>query len=295
LLTYVSIFLFFIKINFFFVGLIPLYYILKYRKFKILYSFGFVTIYFFIISYLIKNTLISGCLIYPIPITCFEFLDWGAIEVAEKWYFLNEVLNKSWYQYTGNLEQTDYINNFNWIGTWFNRTKIELTEFTITTFVALSITLISFKRSYKKNKISLIRKYDKFLPILISIFILTLLIFISKIPVIRMSHYLFVLISIIFIFIFFRKFQFSSKNKTLTLVITLCLIFNITKNFKRISENNFINDPYSMINSKIYSQSEKTLDSFKYYLGWYGKTPSGRENLENFKYSKFLIFHSIHK
>ena len=52
--------------------------------------------------------------------------------------------------------------------------------------------------------------------------------------------------------------------------------------------------PYC-INSKVYEQNQKTLGSFNYYLGWYGKAPAGREELNNLNYSKILIFHSIHK
>ncbi len=295
LLTYISIFLFFIKITFFFVGLIPIYYIFKYKRFKILYSYGFIAIYFFIISYLIKNILISGCLIYPVPFTCFEFLSWSTKEIAEKWYFLNEVLNKSWYRYEGELKQHEYINNFNWLETWLKTTKIELIEFFITTFVSLLVAFISFKKNIKKNNISFIKVHNEILMVFASIFVLSLIIFIYKIPVIRMSHYLFILLSIIIIFIFYKKFQLNVNYKTLTFFLILCITFNIGKNFARISKNDFINDPYLMINSKVYDQNQKSLGSFNYYLGWYGKAPAGREELNNLNYSKILIFHSIHK
>ena len=295
LLTYISIFLFFIKITFFFVGLIPIYYILKYKKFRLLYNFGFITIYFFIISYLIKNILISGCLIYPVPFTCFEFFSWSSKEIAEKWYFLNEVLNKSWYRYQGELDQLNYINNFNWIKTWLKTTKTELLEFSITTLISLLMVLISFKKNIQRDKISFLKKYGEILLIFVTIFILSLIIFIYKNPVIRMSHYLFVLLSVIFIFIFYREFRIKINYKTLTVILTLCIIFNISKNLVRISENNFINDPYLMIDSKVYDQSQESIGTFNYYLGWYGKAPTSREELSNLKYRKILIFHTIHK
>ena len=73
LLVYLCIFLFYIKIIFFFVAIIPIYLIFKYQKFMILLSKKFVPIYIFIISYFIKNAMISGCLIFPISLTCLNF------------------------------------------------------------------------------------------------------------------------------------------------------------------------------------------------------------------------------
>ena len=295
LLTYISIFIFYIKINFFFIGLIPLYYIVKYNKFNLLLSLSFLPIYFFIFSYLLKNILISGCLIYLLPISCFDFVSWSAKEIAEKWYFLNEVLNKSWYQYNGNLEDIDYVKNFNWIETWFNKSKIELIEFTVTTLFSLSLVLFSFKKSsLNKNPVYNFRSKE-ILNIFVFLTIITFYFFIFKIPVIRMSHYLFIFFSIITIIFLFQKFHLNSKTNFITIILLLCIVFNISKNLLRINKNGFINNPYLMVNSKVYNQTEKSLGSFKYYLGWYGKAPSGNTNLDGFKHKKILIFNTIYK
>ncbi len=294
-LTYISIFIFYIKINFFFIGLIPLYYIVKYNKFNLLLSLSFLPIYFFIFSYLLKNILISGCLIYPLPISCFDFVSWSAKEIAEKWYFLNEVLNKSWDQYNGNLEDIDYVKNFNWIETWFNRSKIELIEFTVTTLFSLSLVLFSFKKSsLNKNPVYNFRSKE-ILNIFVFLTIITFYVFIFKLPVIRMSHYLFIFFSIITIIFLFQKFHLNSKTNFITIILFLCIVFNISKNLLRINKNGFINNPYLMINAKVYNQTEKSLGSFKYYLGWYGKAPSGKTNLDGFKHKKILIFNTIYK
>ncbi len=295
LLTYISIFVFYIKINFFFIGLIPLYYIVKYKKFDLLLSLSFLPIYFFIFSYLIKNILISGCLIYPLPITCFDFINWNAKEIAEKWYFLNEVLNKSWYQYNGILKDIDYIKNFNWTHTWFSVTRIELLEFILTTFFSLSLVFLSFKKFNLNRNLNYIFRSKEILKIFMFLFIIMLYFFIFKIPVIRMSHYLFVFFSIIMIILLFRKFELKPKNTLITIILSLCIIFNISKNLIRIYKNDFINDPYLMVNSKVYNQTQKSLGSFKYYLGWYGKAPSGNTNLDGFKHKKILFFNTIYK
>ena len=68
-------------------------------------------------------------MIFPIEFTCLKFLSWsnhlGSIEFS----FFNEVFNKSWTSYSGNLSQMDYIKNFNWFDTWFDRGKIEIFEY----------------------------------------------------------------------------------------------------------------------------------------------------------------------
>ena len=48
---------------------------------------------------------------------------------------MGEILNKAWWKYEGNLDELSYIDNFNWLMTWFNSIKIELLEFSLTTFL----------------------------------------------------------------------------------------------------------------------------------------------------------------
>jgi hypothetical protein len=43
----------------------------------------------------------------------------------------------------------------------------------------------------------------------------------------------------------------------MTVVLVIGLIFNLSKNIERISKNDFINNPYSMIYEKVNKQEEK--------------------------------------
>ena len=60
ILVYLSLFLFHIKIIFFFSGIIPIYYIIKTRKFKLFKSIKFIPVYIIVFSFFLKNILISG-------------------------------------------------------------------------------------------------------------------------------------------------------------------------------------------------------------------------------------------
>ena len=144
--------------------------------------------------------------------------------------------------------------------------------------------IFNFKK-YKFSNFLEFKKY-KYVPFYVFIF---------KLPVIRMSHYLFIFFSIITIIFLFQKFHLNSKTNFITIILLLCIVFNISKNLLRINKNGFINNPYLMINAKVYNQTEKSLGSFKYYLGWYGKAPSGNTNLDGFKHKKILIFNTIYK
>jgi len=296
LMIYLSLFIFFIKITYFFIGFIPLYLILKYRRFKILKEIEILPVYLIILSFFVKNILISGCLVYPIPSTCIELLSWNIKETAEKWYLMGEILNKAWWKYEGDLDELTYISNFNWLKTWFYSTKIELLEFSLTAFIATILTIFSFKKiRIKLEKDEIIQSKIMF-KIFFLIFLISFSVFIFKLPVIRMSHYLFILISILFLMKFYSKFKFE-YNKFLFIAILLAITFNGYKNLLRIYDYNFENNPLKTIELIKGKQIERKLGEFIYYTGWFGNYPAGNTVLNETSYAhkKKFIFNIIYK
>ena len=86
------------------------------------------------------------------------------------------------------------------------------------------------------------------------------------------------------------------RKKIVSSIFILALTFNFYKNFIRISENNFVNNPYEMIKPYVGKQTRKKLGEFEYFNGWYGNSPVGKVNLENsFKHKKKFIFDIIYK
>ena len=296
-LTYLSMFVFFIKITYFYIGLIPIYLIVKNRRFEILKTIEFLPIYLIIFSFFIKNILISGCLVYPIPFTCLDVLSWNLRETAEEWYTMNEILNKAWSKYEGNLDKLSYIKSFNWFKTWFYSVKIELLEFSLTAFLASVLTIFSFKKISVKSKKDEVIKLKSIFKILFLVFSISLLVFIFKLPVIRMFHHLFILILILFLMKYFLKFLFIPNKLTISLILFLLLTFNGYKNLSRINDGKFKNDINQIIKPLNPSgQYKKELGDFTYFVGWYGNYPAGNTVLDNstFAHKKIFIFDIIY-
>ena len=296
-IAYLSMFIFFIKITYFFIGLIPLYLIFKYRKFKILKSMEMFPIYIIILSFFIKNILISGCLIYPIPYSCIELISWNTKQTAEEWYVMGEILNKAWWKYEGNLDELTYISNFNWFKTWFNSVKIELLEFSLTAFLATIFTIFSFKNIGIKLERDEIIQSKAIFEIFFLVFLISLFVFIFKLPVIRMSHYLFILISILFLMKFFSKFKFECNKFIIIVILFFSVTFNGYKNLSRINDNNFENNPLKKIEPIKNKQTKRKLGEFTYYTGWFGNYPAGNTVLNDSLYAheKKFIFDIIYK
>ena len=296
-LTYLSMFVFFIKITFFFIGIIPIYLIIKNNKFKILKTIEFLPIYLVILSFFIKNILISGCLVYPIPFTCLDMLSWNLKETTEEWYTMGEILNKAWWKYEGNLDELNYIKNFNWFKTWFFSVKIELLEFSLTAFLSGVFAILSFKKISTKLKNDEVIKLKGIFKILFFVFSISLLVFIFKLPVIRMSHYLFILISILFLIRFYSKFLLIPNKFIIIIILFLSLTFNGYKNLSRIFDGKFKNDLTQIIKPLNPSgQYKRELGNFTYFVGWYGNYPAGNIILDNstFAHKKIFIFDIIY-
>ena len=120
-----SIFCFTLKPTLILILLMPLYYyFFFYRKYFLINTISIFSL-FFIIIWFAKNIIISGCLIYPIEITCFDQLPWFSSDInfdfAPKIQSLeNEAWTKGWPDYHGEqITQQYYVKKFFWLKTWF--------------------------------------------------------------------------------------------------------------------------------------------------------------------------------
>lgn len=281
-----------IKITYLPVLVIPFFIFLQERKNILKIDYQYLLILFPAFVFLFKNMLSSGCLVYPLEITCLKFLSWsnhlGSIEFS----FYNEVFNKSWTSYTGNLDQFDYIKDFNWFNTWFDRGKIEILEYFLTIFIIIFLSFFLHIDKFKPHK-KLQSKLKIFKISLILMILLSLIIYFLKNPVLRMNHHILISIMIIFSsFSLFKKKMIDASVLTSYFFIFVFL-FNFYKNFNRIYDYGFKNNPEATISNKITKVKEKKIDDFVYYVGWYGKAPIGNKTLKNKKYKRELIFDII--
>lgn len=282
-----------IKITYLPVLIIPFFVFLLERKHYHKISYKYLLILLPVFVFIFKNIFSSGCLVFPLEITCLKFLSWsnhlGSIEFSS----YNEAFNKSWTSYKGTLNQFDYIKDFNWFNTWFDRGKVEILEYflTISFIIFLSYFLVVDK--FKSPK-KIHHKLRLFKVSLLLMIVLSLILYFLKNPVLRMNHH--VLISIMIIFSFFSLFT-KIKIKASTLAsyfFILAFLFNFYKNFERINHTKFENNPETIISKKKTEAKEEKIGNFVYYVGWYGQAPIGIKTLENKKYKRKLIFNIIY-
>ena len=114
------------------------FYFIKEKKFQDLFSV-FKNLYFLLFIILLANLYLvnflnTGCLIYPVPLTCFEEFSWS---IPLKQVYLMNDWYEQWSQAGANpnfrIENPqEYISNFNWVNNWFSEyffTKVLLPFF----------------------------------------------------------------------------------------------------------------------------------------------------------------------
>ena len=283
----------FIKIIFLSILIIPFYLMVKYRKKLFKINFKSALIFFIGLSFFLKNILISGCLIFPIDFLCFESISWNNLKGVKEITIMMDTINKSWFLYSGDLTQSQYLNNFNWISTWINRNFTELLEFLITVILCILITISCFKKKKFLKKIENV-KYKEFQLVLLLLILFSLAIFFQA-PIIRMFHHILILIMVLFLFTLIKEKKIVLKNNLILFFLITAIFFNGYKNILRIKKEHFINDPLRAVSAYIWKPHEKKIDNFSYFQGWFGQSPIGNENLKGLSHKKKFIFDIIYK
>ena len=277
-----------IKIFFLSCFLIPLILIIQSKSYNFLFSKLSFIFYLLSLCYFLKNILINGCLVYPFEFTCFSNLSWNSKEIASNLLLGTEAMSKSYNEYRGSLSVSEYVNNFNWLKTWAVRNFEEFNNYIFTIILVLLLFFVSSKT--KKNK----AKFEQFEILILLLFIINIIIFV-KLPIFRYHHMLFVLFGLSLVIL--SKRLFLKKEFFFKTIVILILIFNFGKNFQRIYQSNFYNNPYEHIKKIEWYRTpdEKKLGSFIYFNGWIDAYPVGNMDLSEFKHKKKLWFDIIYQ
>ena len=267
--------------------LVPLIFIIKSKSYDFIFSKIICIFYLLALCYLIKNVLISGCLVYPFSFTCLSDLSWNSKEIASNALLLIEGSTKSYDKYLGSLNISEYVNNFNWFSTWFERNIEEFNNYILTSLLAI---LLFFVSSKTKKKI----KFNYLELIIMLLFFVNIIIFLKS-PVSRYHHVMFILFALSLTILSNKLF--IKKIFFFKLIIILLVFFNFTKNFQRIYETNFYNNPYEHIKKIEWYRTpvEKKLGSFTYFNGWIDEHPIGNMDLNKYKYKRKMGFDIIYK
>ena len=246
--------------------LIPVF--LKFKKrnflnlFRNFYFYIFGSLGFFLVLVNIFN---SGCIIYPVSISCFSNLEWSLINEAK--------LSNDWFEQWAKAgagpnyrvdNPENYIKGFNWVSNWidmyfFNKVSDFL-------FGVLLLLLIVFFTFYSKKRINIKIKKQNYI-----IYFIAIIIFFEWFynhPSLRYGGYsLIALIIFIPFSIFFSRFVSIKffKEKIIVLIILSLLIF-VGRNVNRIDNEakkynyNLFSNPYYRLD-KVHFRVDKLINS----------------------------------
>ena len=292
-----SLFTFFIKPLLIFILFIPAWLYIKNNLYK---NFSFVPLFSVLITFfwLLKNTLLTGCLIYPLNFTCIEKLSWYSsnsnfLISAKNSSQFSELHSKGWKNFDQNIrkfvnyeneleKKENFKNSFKWVnsyieGGYYNNILKKVDYYII--FLAL-VFLILFYLS-KKSRLrreKLFKKGDlKKINILLYLNLIFFFIFIIKFPDGRYGlSYMFVVIYFIFIYIFcYLNFnlRFLKLIKILNFFLIILFTVFLLKNSMKILIQNEIASPLPDINyknSQIFKKMSKKIENGKIFDIYYG-------------------------
>lgn len=189
--------------------------------------------------WLIQQFIYTSCLIPFFEFSCIASIEWYNPGLANALNDVTGAVNKSFNDYSGYLDKNEYIKNFNWVVTWFDRNKIEFAEhfaaIFIPIFIIISINL--YKLNFKNEKVINSIKYPKIFYYTIIIFLFFgLSVWFLKSPVIRFGvPYFYIAIFFISVYFLFYKFKRNLHIGFLSILI-ICVAYNLSKNFNRINK-----------------------------------------------------------
>ena len=196
--------------------------------------------FMFFLLWIFQQFIFTGCFIPHFEFTCIQTVEWYTNDISNMISGLTGAVNKSFNTYEGDLTSIEYVRNFNWINTWFERHKIELIEHFLAAIIPFIILIIFNIKSSSNDENDILKSLInmKLFFIFISLFtIFGLVVWFIKSPVIRFGiPYLFSLIFLISILI--TQILKINFKKGLYFVIILSVVFNISKNIDRIIKNN---------------------------------------------------------
>ena len=217
--------------------------------------------------WLLKNVLISSCIIFPLKQTCFDNLMYSNTKIvniaskeAEAWAkgYPDSKIKKGFNQYNSNL---------NWLKTWSKNHLKKITE-KILPLLVLIIILISFSfisKNYYKN-FSLKNIFsDKKLIYLIYFLSFYLILWFLKFPVYRFGlPFISSFVIIIYVFLFITNKEKIYNQKILSTFLIFGFLIICAKNINRIInkfDQNYYNAPWPAMYSM--NENANKIKNFK--------------------------------
>ena len=212
------------------------------KKLKFVFHKNTLICTIFVISWLIKNIITSGCAIYPITASCFSNLNYFDKDKTEEVALMGELWAKDIPNNNKYKSFEEFNTKFNWVSIWkdnhFKVIEKKLLPYVSFLILLLIIFLIDKKYS-KKFENNTIDKKKFFILTVFSIFLLV--IWFIKFPIYRYGiSFIIISINLIFIFVIFKIFKIQNIlkfSKFFSVVITIGIFLFFAKNSNRIYKN----------------------------------------------------------
>jgi hypothetical protein len=263
----------------------------------------------FIILWILKNILISGCIVYPKKELCFQKLSWYNSEQTEIAELEAEAWAKSWpeqkkkYPSKEPLNFIEFNDNFNWFDLWLETHFINILQ-KILPFNILIFLLLFFLVIKNKNNILDEKKNNQNNSIFkIFIFaVISICFWFFKFPLYRFGAVFIytcnLLIQTYIFYLFSKKINFIISQKTsITILIFSFIVFFLINANRIVSSSKKSYWPYFNYNIIKKDDITKNLNGIKILkskeLCFYKQSPCTHLNLENLQVKKrnnYFIF-----
>ena len=268
--------------------------------------------FLFLILWLIKNLVTSGCIIYPIKASCMEKLAWTNIEQIKNVQIESQAWSKGWPdRINKKISMEEFNQNFSWIKAWQQKHMKYIIKILISYILILLVIFVSIKIGLK-SKISVNKDKDLSSRLWLTtvICLIGIFSFFLIFPIYRYGYsYIITFISLIFILLIKN----NIKHKKEIFIFKLFIILSVVAFFAKQSQKIIINNNYDMwpniytfnknFKSKINTKQKIQINgSFYYYankgdnLCMYSKSPctsylvgKNINHLKKFGYSIFVV------
>ncbi len=311
-ISIISIFLVTLKASMAIVILLPIaIFLLNKNKIKILKNRNFFIISSLFLIWILKNILISGCLIFPLKETCFNKIFYFNDNITNIASNEPEAWAKGYPTSNKKLNYKEYNSNFNWLETWSHNHLSDIFEkvlpliIFLLLFLSKKIVNISFYKNYRFEI-----KNDMKITLIVFFSCYCIILWFLKFPLYRFGmSYISTFIIFIFVKMFISGEDYLYNKKVYFWIIGIGLALFYIKNLNRVINNYdlvYNNSPWPKIYS--FNDSEKNneknflkiLDNkgnFKFYysegkLCMYSKSPCSNFNNPNL-YRKKIKGYSV--
>ena len=265
----------------------------------------------FLFSWLTKNILISGCIIYPIKNTCFANLEWTNISDIEKVQIESEAWAKGWPQNKNSeIDIRKFKENFNWLEAW-SSVHLKYIIKILSPFILLIFLLFIFLNLKVKslnnedNRIHLNLTNQKIL-ILFIMSLIGVVSFFLQSPIYRYGYSYIILFIFLFFISLFSKINENNFLKISRIMFVICFLVLTTKQAVRVqdkyNERNFIPSNIFIAQEELDNKYKKVKlrNDFNVYFSntecFYGRAPCSnyKENTINIRADKRKTFHILY-